>query len=225
MKLKSLIFEEDTSPDTLHLALKSGTNKFESSLQQVSQEIQRKVSNKQKVKDFLIANPDVKSLVGSSIQVNEELDGTQIMSIVGFMMSIPTLISLIGVVVDHIEKKIGLSKKDIGVNLEKLGHTIHDDLVKSIRNGLEYLPGFKRLPSSIREKISSIIYIIIVISLSIGSGGLSISSAIDVFPDMIKGSAELSKSGLTNITNLINSIKGGEAGSIIKDMLIQLLKT
>lgn len=227
MKLKSLLVEiDEDNPEILHTSLKSGAEKFISGMQQISQDMERNISDKQKIKDFLSKEPEVKKLVGNSIpELNEVLDPASIMGIISFIMSIPMIISLVGVVVDHIEKKLGNSKRHIGKHMEKLGHTLHDDMVKMIGKGLIHLPKFKFLPKRIQEKISSIIYIIIVISLSIGSGGISASSALDIFPDMIKGSAELTKSGITNITHLINAIKGGEVGSIIKDVLLQLLKT
>lgn len=217
---------ETRMENNIEQAIQGGLEKLVSSISSIAPEIQRKMSDKEYVKKFIRQNKEIlKISPAAALSVDEDITTSEVLGIISIVMSIPTIISLIGVIVDHIEKRIKKKKRTFGDMMKEFGQSLHDTRIGLIKKGLTKLPYFSKLSPSRQQNIADFIYSAVVISLSLGSGEITAPALADIVPDVVKGVALQIRGGMATLIKLVRSIKGGPVRDIVRDLVLQLLLT
>lgn len=132
------------------------------------------------------------------------------------LLSSPVILQLLGLLLATIGIKLGRSEKNvlakIAHQLDHAGHTIHDKFLAAIMFTLKPLTG--KLSPSWQQKIAQLVFIVIILSKILTSGGVASVDAI-----------LHNKLGVKYLTyDALNTIKVSEIGIYIKKRFISVLK-
>ena len=217
---------ETRMENNIEQVIHGGLEKLVSSIDSIASEIQRKMSDKEYLKKFIRQNKDIlKISPTAALSVDEDIESSEVLGIISIAMSIPTIISLVGVIVDHIERRIQTKKRTFGDMMKEFGQSLHDKRIGLIKKGLTKLPYFSKLSPSRQQKIADFIYSAVIISLSLGSGEITAPALADIVPDVVKGVALQIRGGMATLIKLVRSIKGGPVRDVVRDLVLQLLLT
>ena len=132
--------------NNIEQVIHGGLEKLVSSIDSIASEIQRKMSDKEYLKKFIRQNKDIlKISPTAALSVDEDIESSEVLGIISIAMSIPTIISLVGVIVDHIERRIQTKKRTFGDMMKEFGQSLHDKRIGLIKKGLTKLPYFSKL--------------------------------------------------------------------------------
>lgn len=138
----------------------------DAALDNVTKQLAQNIFNKIKA-----AAPTIEKKVEKTPQKtnNSQVDEAGILLAVSFALAVPTLLGVIGSIVDGAKAVLGkdFSKPNIVMRLAK---NLHHTYMGAIEKALDFIPAFKKLEPARKKKIADAVMIAIVASLAAASG-------------------------------------------------------
>lgn len=211
IKLKDLIKEEDINPkveDEVEKAFSDAISKSMGDFSSIGKEVQKKTQDQKSVEDAFKKTPELKKIANESMRRRNEaisegdaekqqLNEVGALFAISLAIALPRIVELIGKAIKAISTSMGGQGK-VGEKLEKAGHEWHEKIIDLMEKGLQFIPGFKNLPTDKQEKIAKVLHTLII-------GGLAVSSGAGAVTALMKG-----KSALAGVEGALTAVKAGE---------------
>lgn len=204
-------------------AVNSALGTIDDELGKIAKDVENKMKDDAQVQAALKKAPALAKVANESIvrkhkaivegnrqaRINEEL-----LFAVSVAMAIPAIVKLVGVLVKKISVAMGGEGK-VGDYLTHKGDHWHHMITDFIFKGLQFMPGFKKLPTDKQKKIANIVHTVIVASLAVASG----AGAVDA---LSKGSHTMA-----GLEGALTAVKAGEVGvgEFLKNSLSKIIAT